>query len=141
LEAWIPDNREAAVVEPTAESDFVVIKRDAKDPWGHTIYLIEVEDPIRDEMMSWTIMRHSSTGLEMEEFFVRPSFRRLGHGRRLARAVAEIRADLGVPLSAWIPHVDASPTNAQDAIFKRLRLKRGTTTERWAASCAIEREP
>jgi GNAT superfamily N-acetyltransferase len=141
LEAWIPDNREAAVVEPSADADFIVIKRDAKDPWGNAIHLIEVEDPIRDEMMGWAIMRHASTGLEMEEFFVRPSFRRLGHGRRLTWAVAELRASLGVPLSAWIPHVDASPTNAQDAIFKRLRLERGATTERWAASYAVERKP
>ena len=141
LEAWIPDNREAAVVEAPAASDFVVIKRDAKDPWGHAIHLIEVEDPIRDEMMGWTIMRQSSTGLEMDEFFVRPNFRRLGHGRRLVRAVAKIRADLGVPLIAWVPHADASPTKAQDAIFRKLRLERRTTTERWAASCAIERKP
>ena len=138
LEAWIPDNREAAVVESPADSDFVVIKRDAKDPWGHAIHLIEVEDPIRDEMMGWAIMRHSPSGLELEEFFVRPSFRRLGHGRRLARAVDQIRTSLDVPLKSWIPHVDASPTKAQDAIFTRLRLERSVTTERWAAACAIE---
>jgi GNAT superfamily N-acetyltransferase len=140
LEAWIPDEREAAFVEPPADSDFLVIKRDAPDPWGHQIHLIEIEDPIRDEMMGWTILRHSGACLELEEFFVRPSFRRRGHGRRLARAVVELRASLGVPLSAWIPHVDASPTPAQDAIFRRLRLERAVSTERWAAGRAVERK-
>lgn len=91
-------------------------------------------------MMGWTILRHSGACLELEEFFVRPSFRRRGHGRRLARAVVELRASLGVPLSAWIPHVDASPTPAQDAIFRRLRLERAASTERWAAGRAVERK-
>lgn len=118
-----------------------MIKRDAPDPWGHQIHLIEIEDPIHDEMMGWTILRHSGAGLELEEFFVRPSFRCHGHGRRLARAVAaELRASLGIPLSAWIPHVDASPTPAQDAIFTRLRLERVASSERWAAGHAIERK-
>jgi GNAT superfamily N-acetyltransferase len=139
LEAWIPDEREASFVEPPDGADFLVIKRDAPNPWGHQIHLIEVEDPIRDEMMGWTILRHSEAGLELEEFFVRPGFRGRGHGRRLAVTVAELRRTLGAPLSAWIPHVDASPTATQDAIFRRLRLEWKPSTERWAASRAVER--
>jgi GNAT superfamily N-acetyltransferase len=138
LEAWIPDDREAEVVEAPPGSTFAVIKRDAEDPWGNRIYLTEVEDRSRDEMMGWAIARHSRTGLELEEFFVRPAFRGHGHGRKLARAVVELRTSLGVSLSAWIPHVDAAPTKAQDAIFRRMRLRRVTTSERWAAARAIQ---
>ena len=141
LEAWIPDNREAATVDVPKGSTFAVIKRDAEDPWGNRVYLTEVEDPTHDEMIGWAIARHSSAGLELEEFFVRPGFRRQGHGRLLGRAVAELRDGLGAPLSAWIPHADAAPTEAQDAIFRRLGLKRTSTEERWAAARAIERRP
>jgi GNAT superfamily N-acetyltransferase len=141
LEAWIPDERQAAFVPRPPDCDFLVVKRDAPDHWGNQIHLIEIEDPSRDEMMGWAIARHSAdAGLELEEFFVRPAFRGRGHGSRLARAVAELRASLGVPLSAWIPHVDASPTAAQDAIFKLLRLERGPSPERWAASRVTEIE-
>lgn len=138
LEAWIPDDREATVVKVPAGSTFAVVKRDAEDPWGNRVYLTEVEDPTRDEVMGWAIARHSSTGLELEEFFVRPAFRGSGHGRKLARAVAELRTSLGTSLSAWIPHVDATPTKAQNAIFRRMRLRRATTSERWAAARAIQ---
>lgn len=137
LEAWIPDERQAATVEPSGTYEFVVIKRDAPDPWGHTIHLIEVEGQFHDEMMAWAIMRHSSVGLELEELFVRPMFRGRGHGRRLAEGIAELDETLDGPLSAWIPHVDASPTAAQDAIFRRLGLERVETSERWAAGRAL----
>lgn len=138
LEAWIPDDRKAAVVTPPDDVEFSVIKRDATDLWGNRIHLIEVEDPSRDEMMGWAILRESATGLDIDEFFVRPSFRGSGHGRRMARVVADLRKSLSVPLRAWIPHADALPTKAQDAILRRLRLRRASTNERWAAACGVE---
>jgi GNAT superfamily N-acetyltransferase len=138
LEAWVPDNRDAAVVSTPSDREFVVIKREAVDPWGNTVHLIEVEDPVRDEMMAWAILRQSQTVLDIDELFVRPEFRRKGHGRRLVRTVNEIRNSLTLPLSAWVPHVDAAPTRAQDAVFRRLGLRRTASTERWAAAGAIE---
>lgn len=138
LEAWIPDNRKAAVVSPPADVEFSVIKRDATDWWGNRIYLIEVENPSRDEMIGWAILRESASGLDIDEFFVRPSARGLGHGRRMARAVTDLGKSLRIPWRAWIPHADAMPTKAQDAIFRRLRLRRVPTDERWAAACAVE---
>jgi GNAT superfamily N-acetyltransferase len=137
LEAWIPDERQATTVEPSRAYEFVVIKREAPDPWGNTIHLIEVEDRPRDEMMAWAIMRHSSAGLELEEIFVRPMFRGRGHGRRLAEAIIELHDTLEGSLSAWIPHADATPTAAQDAIFRRLGLGRVPSDTRWAAARAL----
>ncbi|HXV04362.1 MAG TPA: GNAT family N-acetyltransferase [Solirubrobacterales bacterium] len=137
LEAWIPDERQAATVEPSRAYEFIVIKREAPDPWGHTIHLIEVEDRPRDEMMAWAMMRHSSAGLELEEIFVRPTFRGRGHGRRLADAIIELHDTLDGPLSAWIAHADAAPTAAQDAILRRLGLGRVPSDERWAAARAL----
>jgi GNAT superfamily N-acetyltransferase len=138
LEAWVPDNREAAVVPTPEDEEVVVIKREATDWTASTLHLIEVEDPIRDEMMAWAILRESLSGLDIDEFFVRPGFRRKGHGRRLARAVNEIRNKLGLPITAWVPHVDAVPSRAQDAVFRRLGLRRTPTTERWAAARGVE---
>lgn len=138
LEAWVPDNRDAAVVSTPSNKEFIVIKREAEDPWGNTVHLIEVEDPVRDEMMAWAILRQSQTVLDIDELFVRPEFRRKGHGRRLVRTVNEIRNNLTLPMSAWVPHVDAAPTRAQDAVFRRLGLRRTASTERWAAARAIE---
>lgn len=137
LEAWIPDERQAATVDPPHAYEFIVIKREAPDPWGNTIHLIEVEDRPRDEIMAWAIMRHSSAGLELEEIFVRPMFRGRGHGRRLAETVTELHDTLDGSLSAWIPHADATPTAAQDAIFRRLGLGRVASDERWAAARAL----
>jgi GNAT superfamily N-acetyltransferase len=138
LEAWLPDEREAAAVDRPDDVEFSVIKREATDCWGNRIHLIEVENPGRDEMMGWAILRESAGGLDMDEFFVRPAFRRSGHGRRMARVVADLRKSLSVPLRAWIPQADAVPSNAQVAILRRLRLRRAPTNERWAAACAVE---
>jgi hypothetical protein len=137
LEAWIPDERQAATVEPKHAYEFVVIKREAPDPWGNTIHMIEIENQPHDEMMAWAIMRHSSAGLELEEMFVRPMFRGRGHGRGLAEAIIELHDTLDGPLSAWIPHSDGTPTAVQDAVFRRLGLERFSSDERWAASRAL----
>jgi GNAT superfamily N-acetyltransferase len=139
LEAWFLDDRHAAHVPTSSNREYVVIGREAEDPWENTVHLIEVEDPTRDEMMGWAILRQSISGLEIDEFFVRPAFRRTGHGRRLARNVNVLRNRLDVPLTAWVPHVDASPNRAQDAVFQRLGLRRTETAERWAAACGVER--
>jgi GNAT superfamily N-acetyltransferase len=137
VEAWVLDERPAAEVVPSSK-EYVVIGREAKDPWGSTVRLVEVEDPKQDEMMAWVILRQSAAALEIEEFFVRPEFRRKGHGRRLAREVNVIRSGLGLPLAAWIPHADAERTKAQDAVFRRMGLRRSPSSERWAAACATD---
>lgn len=138
LEAWVPDDRQAAAVDGPSNREFLLIERTAEDSWGSTVHLIEVEDPVRDEMMAWAILRQSTTRLDIDELFVRPAFRRKGHGRRLARSVNAVRSKTGLPLTAWVPHVDAAHTKAQDAVFKRLGLRRTPSTERWAAACAVD---
>jgi GNAT superfamily N-acetyltransferase len=138
LEAWVPDDRDAAAVGRPTDRDFLLIERTAEDPWGNTIYMIEVEDPTKDEMMAWAILRQFPTSLDIDEFFVRPAFRRKGHGRRLARGVNSLRSKTELPVTAWVPHADAAHTQAQDAIFKRMGLRRTPSTERWAAVCVTD---
>jgi GNAT superfamily N-acetyltransferase len=137
LEAWVLDERQAAEVGPSSK-EYVIIRREATDPWGDTVRLVEVEDPVNDEMMAWVILRQSASQLEIDDFFVRPEFRRRGHGRRLAREVNVIRSESDLPLRAWIPHVDARRTKAQDAVFRRMGLRRSNSSERWAAGCAVD---
>ena len=138
LEAWIPDDRAADSVQTPEQSGIVAIGRGATDPWGRQIHMVELEDRDGDEMVGWAILIEIEDTLEIEELFVRPAFREAGHGRILATAIQDVRANRGQPLKAWIPHADWPASSAQRAIFSRLQLEPRPSPERWAAACAVE---
>lgn len=138
LEAWIPDNRPPAPLPPTTTSREVVWAMSATDPWGRSMHVIDLRDLELDEIQGWAILVETSSGLELEEFFVRSAFRNLGHGQTLVEAVKEVQARRGHALRGWVSHADWPLTQAAATILDQLGLTPKTTTERWAAACAVE---
>jgi hypothetical protein len=138
LEAWIPDNRGVAHVPTHHRSGDVVIARGAADWWGRQIHLFEIENLDVQEMVAWAIMIQTPSGLELEEFFVRPAFREAGRGRVLAETINGLRAQLQLPLKAWISHADWPASPAQEVVLKQLGLRSTFSAERWAAASAVE---
>lgn len=138
LEAWIPDNRTVDPLMIVVHSGIDVMVTHAKDWHGRQIHLVEVRNFDDDEILGWAILIETVDGLELEDLFVRPAFRQMGHGRKLATTVDGLRTQLQVPLKAWIPHADWPASSAQHAVLRQLGLFPATAPERWAASCAVE---
>ncbi len=138
LEAWIPDNRTIDPLMLVVHSGIDVMVTHAEDWHGQQIHLIEVRNFDDDDILGWAILVEAVDGLELEEFFVRPAFRHMGYGRKLATTIDGLRNHLQLPLKAWIPHADWPGSSAQDAVLRRLGLNPAPTPERWAASCAVE---
>jgi len=139
LEAWNPDNRAVDPKMIALHSGVDVMVTRAENWAGRQNHLVEVRDFDADEILGWAVLVETSDGLEMEELFVRPAFRQMGHGRTLATAVGELRSQFQAPLKVWIPHADWPESTQQAALFNRLGLQTIPAEVRWAAACAVER--
>jgi GNAT superfamily N-acetyltransferase len=96
------------------------------DIMGGVLHAVDAYDCSTDERVGWGFAVCRDGYLDVEDFFVRPIYRRQGHGRRLAVLLLKLAGELKLPPRLWIPHVDAGPTNHLIlnwlASFLRLRL-------------------
>jgi GNAT superfamily N-acetyltransferase len=82
------------------------VRWSAHDEEDHRIYAFEVRDPRSDERRAWTFVIERDGALEVEELYVRPEYRRLGHGRWLADRVAHLARKKQMPLRLWVAFAD-----------------------------------
>ncbi len=115
---------------------------DGKGFNSELLQVLEIYDPAADERMGWAILVYRNDGVDIEDLYVRPEFRRQGIGTQL---VTMIRTMLGKkgrkPVRLWVPFVDClaeNPTNAPalKAIVKKLGLMFQPVGVRWAAYLA-----
>jgi GNAT superfamily N-acetyltransferase len=139
LEAWYYDNDRPAAPRSAAEG-VMVRTHGVIDPFEQLRHMVEVEDRTRDETLAWAFALETPAGIEVEELFVRPAYRRQGHGRELAREIRSVAEARQLRVMCWIPHADwATPLSpAQGAIFARLRVAAKPSSELWASGIAIE---
>ncbi|MGC8638338.1 MAG: GNAT family N-acetyltransferase [Isosphaeraceae bacterium] len=111
------------------------LRWEAPDPLGDQLYGLELYDGDADERMAWSFAVHRGGHLDIEEFYVKPAYRRRGHGSRLSEMVRELSEKIGFPLRAWIPYADCEQTNrpALTSILAKLRLNVRRSGVRWAA--------
>ena len=100
------------------------LRWESPDPLGDHLYGLELFDGDADERMAWSFIVHRGGHLDIEELYVRPSYRHRGHGTRLSEMVRELSEQKGLPLRAWIPHADCDQANrpALTSILTKLRL-------------------
>jgi hypothetical protein len=102
-------------------------------PDGTILHWLELVDG-EDERMGWASAVRTVTSFEAEELFIRPMYRRAGHGTTLFKALETKSRDLGLPFKLWIPFPDASPPNLD--VFKKIIRPSGLTVgpsgARWA---------
>lgn len=81
--------------------------------------------------------------LDIEEFFVWPSERNKGYGRKLAEMIQELQRQSRKKTRAWIPYADAEPENKSnlDAAMNLLGLYLHNSPEIWASFVALEEAP
>lgn len=140
IEAWATDEADAKL--PDAPG-IHTLESESPDPLGGTLYTIELYDADSDERIAWTFAVTRDGSLDIEEFFVRPSFRRQGFGKRLAELIRARAEGLNLPLRAWIPFADCWADNypAMGAILSRLGLGVQRSEMPWAAYKASCEEP
>jgi len=101
---------------------------------GDKIHVIEFYDFLNDERIGWCFALIRDDWLDVEEFFVRPSYRHQGYGKRMANELLKLSIKLGLKLRLWIMHSDAAPSNAMALkwLSSYLRLNIVNSGVRWA---------
>ena len=111
------------------------LRWDAPDPLGDRLYGLEIYDGNVDERIGWSFAVHRGEHLDVEEFYVKPAYRRQGYGTRLTGAVIKLSQEMDLPLRAWIPFADCEAANrpAVASIMLKLGLNLRRSGVRWAA--------
>lgn len=106
------------------------------DLFGNIFHGAEIVDHAEDEVVAWGFAIERREFLELEELFVRPSWRLHGYGSQLAEEFSRLAARLGSQLWAWIPHSDVGTENrmALSGVLRHLGLSRTSSPVRWAAA-------
>jgi GNAT superfamily N-acetyltransferase len=111
------------------------LRWDVPDPLGDRLHGVEIYDADADERMAWSFAVHRGGYLDIEEFYVRPAYRRRGYGTRLTEVFKELSEKVSLPLRAWIPYADCEESNrpALTRILSKLGLNVRRSGVRWAA--------
>jgi len=100
---------------------------------GRTLHWYEVADETGGRL-AWASALELGSGLEIEELFVCPQFRRNGLGRSLFSKIHKLSLDRALHLCVWISFADASSENL--AIIERIVAPVGLSIQssgvRWA---------
>jgi hypothetical protein len=98
--------------DPTLKGAFPRPPREStfKDTDGSILHWLEILDE-DDNRIAWASALETRTNLEIEELFVRPEYRRAGHGGSLFQRLQEISLSRCLPLRIWISFPDAVPQN------------------------------
>jgi GNAT superfamily N-acetyltransferase len=114
------------------------VRWSARDEGDHRIYAFEVRGSGKDLRRAWAFVIERDGALELEELYVRPEFRRLGHGRWMADRVAELARKKGMPLRLWVSFADCKSESERNyaalvATSHRLGVKFRRCEMPWAA--------
>ncbi len=117
-----------------------------RDEWDRRIYGYEINNKPKTDRWAWAFVVERDGALEIEEFYVRPEFRRRGYATRLSAGILELAKAKRMPLRLWVPFADSqqeSPGNypALVALTKRLGLQYQSCPVRWAAYYATNEQP
>jgi len=113
----------------------------SKRSWGFRLassgfgyHCIEFTDP-QDLRIAWALAVQREGGwLEVEELFVRPTFRRQGYGKGLLRSLQGLAGELGATLKLWISYADTAASNiaAINKLVGPFGLSARASGVRWA---------
>jgi GNAT superfamily N-acetyltransferase len=118
----------------------------AEDAEGRRLYGFAVCANHRTEWLAWSFVIERDGALEVEELFVRPEFRRSGHGRWLAEQVAKLAREKGESLRLWVSFADCQSENPANypalvATARRMGVRFRPCTVPWAAYFATNESP
>ena len=85
-----------------------------RDEWDRRIYGFEINNKPMTDRWAWAFVVERDGALEIEEFYVRPEFRRRGYTARLSEEILALGKAKRKPLRLWVPFADSqqeSPAN------------------------------
>ncbi|WP_074308824.1 hypothetical protein [Singulisphaera sp. GP187] len=141
IESWAVDESKPDL--KPGPGGITVNSWEVPNPLGDRLFGFEVYDPSQDERIAWSFIVQREGLLDIEEFFVKPQFRRCGFGVMLAGKILELAEVQNRRIRAWIPYVDASEANRAGltAILEKLGLSVRRSGVRWAAYKAVSGNP
>jgi GNAT superfamily N-acetyltransferase len=132
MDSWYIDMNSPSLPDAPGTHE---LRWDVLDPLGDRLHGLEIYDGDADERMACSFAVHRGGYLNVEEFYVRPAYRRHGQGTRLTEMIRELSESEGLPLRAWIPYADCEEANrpALTSILCTLGLNVRRSGVRWAA--------
>jgi GNAT superfamily N-acetyltransferase len=117
-----------------------------RDESDRVRYGFEVRDREAAERLGWSFAVERDGAVEVEELYVRPEYRRRGHGRWLAERLGELARAKKLPLRLWVPFSDARRESgatfpALQAVVRRMGLQFARADVPWAAYLATNVRP
>jgi GNAT superfamily N-acetyltransferase len=138
LEAWaVPVGGERLILSTAAG----IVERGwgIPDCFASTpLHGFEFFDAGRDECIGWAFVVKRNGFADIEELFVRPSYRGKGYGRHLAKLILASPHISGCPLRLWISHADRQEVGTPPVAktLRRLGLSAKSSSPKWAAYVA-----
>jgi GNAT superfamily N-acetyltransferase len=125
-EAWAIPGGGRPYLEPPGRSDVQpggmhVLEWGVPDAMGSQIHGVEIDDLTFDDHQAWAFAVARNGYLDVEELFVRPEWRRRGHGAQLIRVMQGRAAMLDLPLRFWVPHADGVGSNTLPTFCRLMR--------------------
>ena len=106
--------------------------------FGFVHHCVEIVGP-QHLRIAWALAVQRVEGwLEVEELFVRPTYRHQGYGKGLRRSLEKLAVALGCRLKIWISYADVDPSNISiiDKLIAPIGLTRKVSGYRWAPAFA-----
>jgi GNAT superfamily N-acetyltransferase len=107
-------------------------------PLGLPLHGIELWDRRHDERQGWVFATERDGFLDVEELFVRPSYRKQGLGRSLLKQIRVHAEQRQLPLRFWVPHGDCVDETSRIMLSKFIGLPLLRSEVSWADFTASE---
>jgi len=107
---------------------------------GSVFHAMEVYDYSQDERLGWAFAVERDGWIDVEELFVKPTFRSQGYGGHLLMMIDELRKHLRLPVRLWLSHADCAQSNREnmESLLARIGLSPQPSGVRWASGLAAE---
>jgi Papain family cysteine protease len=102
------------------------------------VFVFEIKDHMKDEMAAWAIVVEKDGFADIEEFFVKPTYRRRGYSAELIESIRQSPI-AQKPKRLWVPHSDANILSRPklEMLATRLELKLTSSQRRWSPLVAM----
>jgi GNAT superfamily N-acetyltransferase len=112
-------------IEKNITTRFLCKDRLIANSMGYASVVHDLWDSADDTRVGWCIATERDEHLDVEEFFVRPAYRGMGHGSKLMYCLINDSVGSGLPLRFWISYADCNTTSRCILPMNHLLTKNG----------------
>jgi len=130
LEAWFHD----LVAEPmddNPESGIRERRWGVFEHCGGILHCYEFVSP--NGRIGWTFFVERQNGLEVEELFIMPAFRRMEYASKLIALIKDYASNRNASIKMWISHADIDNLVVIEKLADKLGFQLSPSPEKWAS--------